>query len=68
MSSEDEIHGFGEHMRSAIMIGSESQRSELAQLFGDEATTVASDLDALIEKSMDKFDADISFYMENKTK
>ncbi len=61
-------HGFGEHMYSAILLGNEKQRRELAEIFGDEHTNVAPDLDELIEKSMDKFDEDLEEYLKTKTK
>lgn len=61
-------HGFGEHMYSAILLGSESQRRELAEIFGDEHTNVAPDFDELIEKSMDKFDEDLEEYLKTKIK
>lgn len=60
-------HGFGEHMLSAIMLGNESQRRELAEIFGDEHTTVAPDFETLIEQSMYKFDEDIQAYLRDKT-
>ena len=60
-------HGFGEHMYSAILLGNESQRRELAEIFGDEHTNVAPDFDELIEKSMDKFDEDLEEYLKTKT-
>lgn len=53
-------------MLSAIMLGSESQRKELADIFGNEHTTVAPDFDTLIEQSMQKFDEDIEAYLEDK--
>lgn len=59
-------HGFGGHMISAIMLGDESQRQELAAIFGDEHTTVAPDFDTLIEQSMYKFDEDIEAYLVDK--
>lgn len=58
--------GFGEHMYSAILLGNESQRRELAEIFGDEHTNVAPDFDELIEKSMDKFDEDLEEYLKTK--
>lgn len=58
--------GFGEHMYSAILLGNESQRQELANIFGDEHTNVAPDFDELIEKSMDKFDEDLEEYLKTK--
>lgn len=59
--------GFGEHMLSAIMLGNESQRKELAAIFGDEHTTVAPNFETLIEQSMYKFDEDIEVYLADKT-
>lgn len=59
--------GFGEHMYSAILLGNESQRRELAGIFGDEHTNVAPDFNELIEKSMDKFDEDLEEYLKTKT-
>ena len=59
--------GFGEHMYSAILLGDEAQRRELAEIFGNEHTNVAPDFDELIEKSMDKFDEDLEEYLKTKT-
>ena len=61
---ESESGGFGRHMISAIMLGNESQRQVLAQLFGDESTRVASDFETLIEQSMLKLEEDITGYLE----
>jgi len=61
-------HGFGEHMYSAILLGNETQRRELAEIFGDDHTNVVPDLDELIEKSMDKFDEDLREYLKTKVK
>lgn len=63
-----EERGFGEHMYSAILLGDESQRRELANIFGDDYTTVAPDFDLLIEQSMERFDEDIEAYLKTKTK
>ena len=54
-------------MYSAILLGNESQRRELAEIFGDDHTNVAPDFDELIEKSMDKFDEDLEEYLKTKT-
>ncbi len=59
--------GFGEHMLSAIMLGNESQRRDLAAIFGDDHTTVAPNFDTLIEQSMYKFDEDMEAYLADKT-
>ncbi|MBM4177198.1 VWA domain-containing protein, partial [Candidatus Gribaldobacteria bacterium] len=61
-------HGFGEHMYSAILLGNEAQRRELAEIFGDKHTNVAQDFDELIEKSMDEFDEDLEEYLKTKTR
>ena len=63
----DSERGFGEHMYSAVLLGNESQRRELAEIFGDDHTNVAPNFDELIEKSMDKFDEDIEEYLKTKT-
>ncbi|OGK19707.1 hypothetical protein A3D80_01865 [Candidatus Roizmanbacteria bacterium RIFCSPHIGHO2_02_FULL_40_13b] len=63
----EEERGFGGHMVSAIMLGDEPQRIELAKIFGDENTTVAPNFDTLIEQSMYKFDEDIEAYLADKT-
>jgi hypothetical protein len=60
-------HGFGEHMYSAILLGDESQRRELADIFGDEHTNVSPDFVTLIEQSMDKFEEDLEEYLRDKT-
>ena len=56
--------GFGEHMYSAILLGGESEKRELSAIFGDEHTTVAPNFDLLIEESMDKFDNDVTEYIQ----
>lgn len=58
--------GFGEHMYSAILLGNQSQKQELATVFGDDHTTVAPDFDTLIEEAMTRFDEDIEEYLDNK--
>jgi len=63
----DAERGFGEHMYAATLLGDESQRQVLAEIFGDEHTSVAPDFDELIEKSMDKFDGDLDEYLKTKT-
>lgn len=64
---KDAEHGFGKHMLAAIMLGDERVRAKLAEIFGDEHTTVADDFDELIEKNMLKFDEDIEVYLKGKT-
>ncbi len=67
LQTNDAERGFGDHMRSAIMLGTESQKAILANIFGEEHTTVAPDLDSLIEESMLRFNDDIEAYMNMKT-
>ena len=67
LSVNDSEHGFGEHMYSAILLGNEAQRQELAAIFGDEHTNVAPNFDLLIERSMEKFDDDLEEYLRTKT-
>lgn len=67
LATNDAEHGFGEHMRSAVLLGSEHERQLLANIFGDEHTSVAADFETLIEEMMTKFDDDVSFYTRNLT-
>ncbi|MEI6477401.1 MAG: transglutaminase domain-containing protein [bacterium] len=60
--------GFGEHMHSAILLGDESQRRTLSDIFGEDHTAVAPNFDALIETFMGQFDDDISQYLSDKTR
>lgn len=63
LQTNESEHGFGEHMYSAILLGDESFRQALAAIFGDEHTTVAPDFEALIEKSMERFDEDVEYHL-----
>lgn len=63
----DAEQGFGEHLLSAIMLGSEDQRRELAAIFGEDQTSVAPDFETLIEEAMEKFDDQIEDYLANQT-
>ena len=67
MRINDEEDGFGTHMYSAVMLGGEQERQILADLFGDEHTTVAATFPELVEQNMLRFDDDICSYLENKT-
>ncbi len=67
LEMDDRERGFGDHMRSAIMLGDESQRQTLADIFGDEHTAVAPDFEALVEQAMDRFENDITEYLKQKT-
>jgi len=66
LATNERERGFGDHMRSAIMLGSAQEKAALAQMFGEEHTTVAADLDALIEESMLRFSDDIETYLADK--
>ncbi len=59
--------GFGDHMKSAIFSGDESQKAVLANIFGEENTRAAEEPEDLIEESMIKFGEDIEGYLEGKT-
>ena len=67
LEETDNQQGFGDHMRSALLLGRESEREQLASIFGEESTTVVPDLDQLIEMSMEKFDDDLENYLGGKT-
>lgn len=64
----DPKHGFGDHMLSAVMLGDENLRQKLADIFGEEHISVASDFDSLVEQSMLKFDEDMEAYFRGKTR
>ena len=63
----DELTGFGHHIKSATLLGGKSEKAALAQIFGDENTTVAVNFEELVDQSMDKFDFDIENYTRNLT-
>lgn len=65
--AKDKEEGFGNHMLSAILLGSESERSALAGIFGEEHTTVAGDFEELLTQSMERFSDDIEEYLKGKT-
>ncbi len=66
LNAEQSMQGFGsEHMRSAVLLGSEAERQELSELFGERNTTVAGNFDALIETSMLRFAEDIEDYCKD---
>lgn len=56
----------GEHMYAAMVLGSESDRQVLAQLFGNERTAVANSFEGQITISMEQFMRDIQGYLEEK--
>jgi hypothetical protein len=55
--------GFGDHIKSATLLGAERDRQILAKIFGEDNTHVASSLEELIEESMNQFSEDIQDYM-----
>ncbi len=65
---EKDKEGFGSHMLSAILLGSQREREALSKIFGEEHTTVAGDFDELIKESMDRFDEDIEEYLRGKAR
>ncbi len=66
LRDNDAERGFGEHMYSAVLLGDESLRGTLAEIFGDDHTNVAPDFNQLIEQSMLKFNDDIEEYLREK--
>lgn len=62
LQGSEEQGFFGEHMRSAIMLGNEQQRKALAAIFGDEHTAVADTFEEVVFKSMQQYDRDIMGY------
>ena len=68
LKTNDEEQGFGKHMQSAILLGSEAERQKLADIFGDEHTNVVPELDQLIERSMEKVSEDIEEYLKSITR
>lgn len=62
-NTDSEKGGFGKHLLSAIMLGGEDLKTQLAAIFGNEATSVATNFDQLIEKSMLKLEEDIIGYL-----
>ncbi len=65
LASNKEECAFGKHMKAAIMLGNENQRRILANIFGDENTSVAGDFETLVEKSMMRFDEDVESYLDS---
>ena len=64
LATEDSEHGFGRHLLWAIMLGPESIREKLGEIFGEERTSVANKFDRLIERYMRRFDEDIQTYLK----
>ena len=59
LSTSKEFGGFGRHMRHAIMIGEDSQRRILAEIFGDDNTAVANSVNELAGAWMTQFARDV---------
>ncbi len=66
LESDDREKGFGNHMRSAIMMGTESEKEVLANIFGEDNTAVALEFEPLITKWMEQFEDNIKDYLRNK--
>ncbi len=67
VESDSESGGLGEHIKSATLIGNESQRKALSDIFGDENTEVASTMEEVIEMNMERVLEDIEAYVEDLT-
>ncbi|MBU0981477.1 hypothetical protein KKC94_02175 [Patescibacteria group bacterium] len=65
IETKDEEDGFGNHMHFATFLGDEAQRQVLADIFGDEHTSVASDFEELIGVSMEQFGDQIEEYVDS---
>lgn len=55
---------WGEHMKCGALIGDKSQKSTIAQYFGEDDTIVEPDLDTIIERIMERFDEDITMFID----
>lgn len=58
--------GFGDHFRRAIFLGSEAEKRQLSNIFGEDNTSVCSDFDQLIDMFLDGVAADVQEYMVGK--
>lgn len=67
LQNNDAESGFGRHMKSAVLLGSEGEKAVLAEIFGEENTSVAPDFDSLVGESMIKFANDVTQYTKNLT-
>lgn len=63
MQADAESGGFGDHMYTAIMLGTEDDKKVLGDIFGDDHTQVAGDVEELIEESMAAFERDMREYL-----
>jgi len=61
--TQRDTNGFGDHIRSATLLGNEANRKLLAKIFGDENTHVANDFETLVEESMNQLATDIQEYI-----
>lgn len=64
LNADESAMGLGNVMRSAVLLGEERHRQQLAGMFGDENTTVAGSFEELVEQSMLRFDEQIERYLE----
>ena len=67
LETSEEEGGFGEHMKSAVLIGKESDKAVLSELFGEENTDVASNFEDLVESNMVRFEEDVTDYIDRLT-
>jgi len=66
LETSEKEGGFGEHIKSALFLGSEFGASDLKNIFGENNTTVEPDFDSLIETFMEQFYENIEEYLRNK--
>ncbi len=64
MSNVDSTRGFGDHLQRAVLLGDESERESLSDLFGEANTTVAPDFEALVASMMKSCGKDVQRYMK----
>lgn len=60
-------NGFGEHdVKRAIFMGSEQEKKQLSNIFGEENTSVCADFDQLVDMFLDGLAVDVQTYMTNR--
>lgn len=67
LSGQQEFWGewWGEHMKCGFMLGPESQKSVLAQYFGEDDSESVPQIEELIEKVMTRFNEDVQNFIDN---
>ncbi len=65
LNADTDEEMFGDHLKSATLLGTENDRRVLSDLFGDDHTNVAGDFEELVEKSMVTFADDIEDYCKD---